>query len=65
MPEYRIKEINYKHHTEYWVEKRFTLLGLTLWWSKTTIPYFSRFGDAVRHLEDERNGPEFTFYHYI
>lgn len=51
-PIYRIKEVRYKNHTEYWVEKSKRIFGLHLFWDKTTLSYFSTFESAQAELED-------------
>ncbi len=49
---YRIKEIRYANKTEYWCEKSICLLGVHLFWDKTTISYHSKFEYEKKHFED-------------
>lgn len=50
--QYRIKEIKYKNHTEYWCEKSIRLFGIHIFWEKTTISYYSKFEYAKKDLEN-------------
>lgn len=63
MSKFRIKEKEYDNHTEYWVEKAVTLFGFTLWWSRTTISYFSKFEHAAKHLADKHCDTQITSYY--
>jgi hypothetical protein len=49
---YRIRTIKYINHTEYWCEKSIRILGIHLFWDKTTISYHSKYEYAVRDMED-------------
>jgi hypothetical protein len=51
-PLYRIKEVQYKNHTEFWVQKSKRILGIHLFWDNTTIAYFREFESAQKELED-------------
>jgi hypothetical protein len=49
---YRVREIKYENHTEYWCEKSIRLFGIHIFWDKTTISYHSKFEYAKKDLED-------------
>lgn len=48
----RIVEEYYPNSKQFWVEKAVTVFGFVLWWSRTTISYFSSFHQAREHYED-------------
>ena len=48
---YRIKKIQYKNHTEYWIEKSIRFLGIHLFWDKTTLSYYREEQSAIDDLE--------------
>lgn len=54
----RIVEERTRHSTKYWVEKAVTLFGFILWWSRTTISYFSSYEHAKQEYEDHLYGSE-------
>lgn len=48
----RIKKVVYKNHTEHWVQKSIRLFGVHLFWSNTTISYYTDYKNAELAMED-------------
>jgi len=63
-PKYRIKEIHYIHHNEFWVEKSIRIFGFHLTWQRTTSSYYARRDQAIRSLEDITGDKTESVYNY-
>lgn len=49
---YRLTEIRFVNHNEFWIEKSIRLFWIHIRWERTTISYFSKKESAEKHLED-------------
>ena len=52
MKNFRILEEKYLSHSEYWVQKCFSIFKIRTPWEKTTIAYFSEEQAAQKRLQD-------------
>jgi phage-related protein len=51
---YRINEKVFSSHKEYWIEKSVQLLGIHLFWKKTSKNYYDNLAKAKQKLNELR-----------
>lgn len=60
-PMFRILQLDFKNHSEYWVQRSIRILGIHLKWKNTTLNYHLTMDDAKKDLEDRTGRKLFIF----